>query len=65
MGSKLPDTMNPKISVIIPANNEEDYIAKTLHSIKLQSYQNYETIVVSNGHLMIISLLQSNMNLFF
>jgi glycosyltransferase involved in cell wall biosynthesis len=41
--------MNPKISIIIPANNEEDYIAKTLHSIKTQSYQDYEAIVVSNG----------------
>ena len=37
------------ISIIIPANNEEDYIAKTLHSIRNQTYQDYETIVVSNG----------------
>jgi glycosyltransferase involved in cell wall biosynthesis len=37
------------ISIIIPANNEEAYIAKTLHSIKSQSYQDYEAIVVSNG----------------
>ncbi len=41
--------MNPKISVIIPAHNEESYIRKTLHSIKQQTYQNYEAIVVSNG----------------
>ena len=41
--------MDPKISIIIPANNEENYIKKTLHSIKQQTYQNYEAIVVSNG----------------
>tara|TARA_Y100000310_G_scaffold338626_1_gene428771 strand:- start:67 stop:756 length:690 start_codon:yes stop_codon:yes gene_type:complete len=36
-------------SIIIPAYNEENYIRKTLHSIKQQSYQNYEIIVVANG----------------
>ncbi|PIZ51231.1 hypothetical protein COY27_04375 [Candidatus Woesearchaeota archaeon CG_4_10_14_0_2_um_filter_33_13] len=41
--------MEPKFSIIIPANNEENYIKQTLHSIKNQTYQNFETIVVSNG----------------
>jgi glycosyltransferase involved in cell wall biosynthesis len=41
--------MAPKISIIIPAHNEENYIKRTLHSIKQQTYQNYEAIVVSNG----------------
>ncbi|MBU0460019.1 MAG: glycosyltransferase [Nanoarchaeota archaeon] len=41
--------MDVKISIIIPAHNEENYLRKTLHSIKQQSYQNYETIVVCNG----------------
>ena len=41
--------MDAYISVVIPANNEEDYIKKTLHSLKDQTYQNYETIVVANG----------------
>ncbi|MBU0457331.1 MAG: glycosyltransferase [Nanoarchaeota archaeon] len=41
--------MPPKFSIIIPAHNEEEYIKKTLHSIKNQTYQNYETIVVTNG----------------
>ena len=41
--------MDPHISVIIPAHNEENYIRKTLHSLKNQTYQNYETIVVANG----------------
>jgi len=39
----------PNISIIIPAHNEENYIRKTLHSIKNQVYQNYEVIVVANG----------------
>jgi glycosyltransferase involved in cell wall biosynthesis len=39
----------PKISVIIPAHNEESYIKKTLHSLKQQTYQNFEVIVVTNG----------------
>jgi len=41
--------MPPKFSVIIPAHNEEDYIRKTLHSIKNQTFQDYEIIVVTNG----------------
>ncbi len=38
-----------KFSIVIPAHDEEDYIRKTLHSIKQQTYQNYEVIVVANG----------------
>ncbi len=41
--------MNPHISVIIPANNEEKYIEKTLQSLREQNFLNYETIVVCNG----------------
>ncbi len=41
--------MKPTFSIIIPAHNEENYIRQTLHSIKQQTYQNYEIIVVSNG----------------
>jgi len=41
--------MEPHISVIIPAYNEENYIRKTLRSLKNQTYQNYEAIVVANG----------------
>ena len=37
------------ISIIIPAHNEENYIKQTLHSIKNQTYQDYDIIVVSNG----------------
>lgn len=36
-------------SVIIPAHNEENYLSGTLHSIRQQSCQDFETIVVANG----------------
>ncbi|MBS3116641.1 glycosyltransferase [Candidatus Woesearchaeota archaeon] len=41
--------MNPKISIIIPAYNEEKYIRQTLHSLKVQTFQDFEVIVVANG----------------
>lgn len=40
---------NPKVSVIIPALNEEKYIEKTLKQIKSQTYSNIEIIVADNG----------------
>ncbi len=39
----------PKVSVIIPALNEEKYIRKTLLSIRQQSYKNIEIIVADGG----------------
>jgi glycosyltransferase involved in cell wall biosynthesis len=39
----------PLISVIIPAHNEENYIKRTLHSLKTQQFQDHEVIVVTNG----------------
>jgi glycosyltransferase involved in cell wall biosynthesis len=41
--------MSITFSVVIPAHNEENYIGKVLHSLKQQTYQNFETIVVTNG----------------
>lgn len=38
-----------KISVIIPAHNEEAYIGATLEALKHQTCRNYEVIVVANG----------------
>ena len=38
-----------KISVIIPAHNEESYIGPTLQRLKQQQYHHFETIVVANG----------------
>ena len=41
--------MVPFFSIVIPAHNEENYIKSTLHSIKNQTFQNFETIIVANG----------------
>jgi len=38
-----------KISVIIPAHNEEKYLGKTLENLREQNYLNYETIIICNG----------------
>src|SRR3954464_14589705 len=42
---KLPVT----ISVIIPAHNEEDYLAQTLAALNCQDYPAHEIVVVANG----------------
>lgn len=38
-----------KISVVIPAHNEERYIKRTLESIQKQTHKPYEVIVVDNN----------------
>src|ERR1035437_8776757 len=40
---------DPLVSIIIPTYNSERYFAKTLASLALQSYRNFETIVVDKG----------------
>src|SRR3989344_585218 len=39
----------PTFSIIIPAHNEEKYLQKALDSIKSQTLQDYEVILVTNG----------------
>lgn len=41
--------MNPLISVIVPAHNEEKYLGETLHALQQQTYRYFEVIVVANG----------------
>jgi len=41
--------MNPKISVVIPVYNSEDFIAKTIESVFSQSYPAHEIIVIDDG----------------
>jgi glycosyltransferase involved in cell wall biosynthesis len=41
--------MNPLVSVIIPTKNSEKFLEKCLDSIKNQTYQNIEIIVVDNN----------------
>jgi hypothetical protein len=39
----------PRVSVCIPVYNLERYIAETLDSLKAQTYQDYEAIIVNDG----------------
>ncbi|MFW5879638.1 MAG: glycosyltransferase [bacterium] len=40
---------NPKISIIVPAFNEEDSIAETIQSLKEITYKNLEVLIISDG----------------
>lgn len=40
---------NPKVSVVIPAYNEEKYIENTLKAVLAQDYSDFEVIVVNNA----------------
>ncbi len=39
---------NPKVSIILPARNEENFIAKCLNSLIDQDYANYEIIAIDD-----------------
>lgn len=41
--------MNHKISVIVPVYNTEDYLEECFDSISLQTYKNFEVILVNDG----------------
>jgi glycosyltransferase involved in cell wall biosynthesis len=41
--------MTRLVSVIIPCFNQENYISKTIQSVKNQSYTNWECIIVDDG----------------
>ncbi len=41
--------MNPLVSVIIPAYNRSQLISETLNSVSVQTYTNWECIVVDDG----------------
>jgi glycosyltransferase involved in cell wall biosynthesis len=43
------ETELPRISVIIPAHNEEQTLPATLEALRRQDYPDFETIVVTNG----------------
>lgn len=41
--------MEPLISIVIPAYNAEAFIERTIGSVKLQSYTNWEILIVDDG----------------
>ena len=43
------DHHNPKVSIILPARNEEEFIEKCLDSLIDQDYPNYEIIVIDDS----------------
>lgn len=55
---------SPLISIIIPMYNAEKYIGETIQSVMLQSYKNWEMIIVNNAStdksLQIIDSLQDS-----
>lgn len=48
-GNTLLDRDHRKISVIIPTYNSADTIVQTIQSIKIQTYSNWEAIIVDDG----------------
>lgn len=43
------DQSKPRVSIILPARNEEDFIAECLDSLLNQDYDNYEIIVIDDS----------------
>ena len=43
------ESINVKLSIIIPTYNEEEYLPKLLYSIKEQNFKDYEIIVADAG----------------
>ncbi|MGL4597043.1 MAG: glycosyltransferase family 2 protein [Bacteroidia bacterium] len=41
--------MNPLVSIVIPAYNAAPWIAETIRSVKQQTYQNWELLIINDG----------------
>jgi len=42
-------TSNPKVSVILPARNEEDFISRCLETLSAQDYKNFEILAIDDS----------------
>jgi len=42
------NTSSPKISVILPAYNEERYLEKSVQSILNQTFEDFELIIIND-----------------
>lgn len=40
---------NPKISILVPIYNKEKYLNRCILSVKVQSYQNWELLLINDG----------------
>lgn len=45
----MKDKENPLVSVIIPSFNHSQYILKAIESVKIQTYLNWELIIIDDG----------------
>ena len=43
------NNLTPKVSIILPARNEEKYLEKCLDSLIEQDYENYEIVVIDDS----------------
>ena len=46
---KQKEHTNPKVSIILPARNEEKFIEKCLDSLLEQDYANYEIVAINDS----------------
>lgn len=49
MNNELELNRNPKISIVVPVFNSENFIIKCIQSIINQSYKNLEIIIIDDG----------------
>jgi glycosyltransferase involved in cell wall biosynthesis len=45
----MHDTANPLVTVIMPTYNQDKFICRAIHSLKKQTFTNWELIIVNDG----------------